>query len=294
MKYKIITLLFLVTGCISESFSQTGITIKLIEQDVVSKEVTQPRFPGGEDALHGFLIKNIRYPYILVRTDMEGEVDLKFAVDKEGNVEDVGVLKGFDPLADDEIIRVMKIMPKWIPAESDGEPIRADLRLNVQFNLNDELRGLAIQMKDSVDDYSYIEHPIVTENRIKSEELAAVKLHLDSAQRTGVEEVQPDPSLNRSPEFPGGNNALETYLKENMKYPKRAIKYGIEGRAIFNLQISSDGEISKIWIFKSLFPDCDEEAFFLIKKMPKWIPGLKNGEPASMEVMLPVAFVLPK
>jgi len=79
-----------------------------------------------------------------------------------------------------------------------------------------------------------------------------------------------------------------------MKYPKRAIKYGIEGRVIFNIEVSAEGEISKIWLFKGVFPDCNEEAYYLIKKMPKWIPGLKDGVSVAKQVMLPISFELPK
>lgn len=274
MKHKIIALLIFITIWITEASSQTGITARLIETETTIEGTTKSRFPGGEGTLYDYLIKNIRYPYILVQTEMEGDVDLKFSIDKEGKAENIAVLKGFDPLADDEIIRVIKNMPKWIPAESDGKPIDANFRLNIHFSLNDELKELAKQMKDTANEYSYVEHPIIAEYRMKTEELAtAAKLPENSDIEPDKEQTQVDFSLNRSPEFPGGTNALEAYLKENMRYPKRAIKYGIEGRTIFNLLISPEGgEISKIWIFKSLFPDCDEEAFILIKKMPKWYP----------------------
>lgn len=113
-------------------------------------------------------------------------------------------------------------------------------------------------------------------------------------QTDSISNMQSDTLRNRLPEFPGGQKALSEYLKTNLKYPKRAIQMNLEGRVVFNLSVSSDGEITKIELFKGLYSECNEEAFFLIKRMPRWIPGLKNGKPAAMQVMLPIAFVLPR
>ena len=293
MKHIIIAITIFIYG-FSLLSAQTGITVKEIKPDNGIENVIEARFPGGKEALSGFLENSIRYPYILVKTGMEGDVDLAFTIDTDGTIRNVQIKKGFDPLADDEVVRVIGGMPKWIPAQMEDEPVVSEQSLNIHFSLNGELRELALQMKDSANENSYVEHPSVIENRERFKILSDNVLQNDSLQTENIPEANPDPSLNRTPEFPGGQEALNSYLKANMKYPKRAIKYGVEGRAIFNLQISAEGEISKIWIFKSLFPDCDEEAFFLIKKMPKWIPGLKNGVPTAMETMVPIPFVLPK
>jgi len=285
MKYLLVFLLSLFHGT-PYTTTQTGISAKLIEPQATTEGFTNAKFPGGEEKLYEYLSHNIRYPYILVKTEMEGEVELKFKVTDTGIITDTEIIRGFDPLADNEVIRVVKSMPAWQPAQHEDENADAEQKLIISFTLNDELKELAKKIKDTADENSYIQHPAMqTENKELTE-------NVDND--TEIKEAQPDPGLNRSPEFPGGQQALEAYLKENMRYPKRAIKYGISGRSIFKLQISPEGEISKIWIFKSLFPDCDEEGYFLIKKMPKWIPGLKDGKPATMEVMLPIAFELPK
>jgi len=293
MKY-IFLIITIFTYSFPQILAQTGITVKSTKKSDNVENVAEARFPGGEGVLYSFLENSIRYPYILVKTEMEGDIDLTFTVNTDGTIGKIQLKRGFDPLADDEVIKIIKEMPKWIPAQSGDEPIVSEQSLNIHFSLNDELKQLALQMKDSANEYSYIEHPAVKENRERIKLLSENIIQNDSVQTKNSPEVHSDPSLNRMPEFPGGQDALSAYLQENMKYPKRAIKYGVEGRAIFNIQISAEGEISKIWIFKSLFPDCDEEAFFLIKKMPKWSPGLRNGVPTAMETMIPIPFVLPK
>ncbi len=244
--------------------------------------VIPPLYKDGEKTLYDFLETNIKYPPILIKIKMEGDLELKFNVAKDGSVKDVEIVRGFDPDADDEVIRVLQAMPKWSPALLDGNPVNFTQHLSVTFKLTDTLIAQAK------------EQPKNEEQKLTNES-SLVMIPTDTL--TQIEEkqiVQESDSLNTDPQYPGGQEALDTYLKTNMKYPKRAIKYGIEGRVIFNIEVSAEGEISKIWLFKGVFPDCNEEAYYLIKKMPKWIPGLKDGVPVTKQVMLPISFELPK
>lgn len=286
MGYKTIILtLTLLFFCIGVA-AKDGITVRPIQMGALTDNTTAPQFPGGEEGLFSFFDDNIVYPRLLVKIEMEGDINVLFTIDKEGMVKDIEITKGFDPMADKETLRIVKAMPRWTPATRDGEAIDIQQGLNVSFTLNDELREDVKKNGVSMPEPPPINDPLIEDAVKKMNEMKRVNDSISIAQS--------DPSLNRYPEFPGGQEALDTYLQTNMKYPKRALQYGIEGRAIYNLLIEPDGEISKIWVFKSLFPDCDQEAFYLIKKMPKWTPGLKDGKPVAMQVMLPIPFVLPK
>lgn len=278
------TALFIFLFCIlTPVYSQKAVTAKLLTKETSSLNgVIPPLYKDGEKALYEFLETNIKYPPILIKIKMEGDLELKFNVAKDGSVKDVEIVRGFDPDADDEVIRVLQAMPKWSPALLDGNPVDFTQHLSVTFKLTD---ALIAQAK---------EQPKNEEQKLTNES-SLVMIPTDTL--TQIEEkqiVQESDSLNTDPQYPGGQGALDTYLKTNMKYPKRAIKYGIEGRVIFNIEVSAEGEISKIWLFKGVFPDCNEEAYYLIKKMPKWIPGLKDGVPVAKQVMLPISFELPK
>ena len=99
------------------------------------------------------------------------------------------------------------------------------------------------------------------------------------------------------PEFPGGMTELTKFIQENMRYPKKAIKKGIEGRVICQFTIKKDGSISteNITIIRSPHKLLNKEAIRLIKKMPKWKPG-KNykGEVKDFKYTIPITFKLPK
>jgi Ca-activated chloride channel family protein len=90
-------------------------------------------FPGGIEALMEFLAQNLKYP----NTDagIQGKIVLKFIVEKDGSITDVQVIKSLHELFDAEAIRVVKLMPKWIPGKQNGNPVRSYFTLPVSFTL---------------------------------------------------------------------------------------------------------------------------------------------------------------
>jgi len=112
-----------------------------------------------------------------------------------------------------------------------------------------------------------------------------------------VEEAmaQPPPPVNIQtiPSFPGGEPALQQYLKEQVKYPELAKKNGIQGRVVVGFQVEADGSLSSIRVLRDIGGGCGEEAIRVVKGMPKWLPGKNNGVPAPREYTLMVTFKAP-
>lgn len=96
-----------------------------------------------------------------------------------------------------------------------------------------------------------------------------------------------------APAYPGGETALETYIRENMKYPKPAQDNGIEGVVTVEFTVKTDGSIGQIKIVRMLDPDLEQEAIRLVKQMPAWTPAEKGGQAVDQTVTLPVKFTLP-
>ena len=96
------------------------------------------------------------------------------------------------------------------------------------------------------------------------------------------------------PEFPGGMAKLMPFIQENMRYPKIAIKKGIEGRVICQFTVTKDGSIENVFVVRGLHKSLDKEAVRIIKKMPKWKPGKRKGENADYKYTIPVEFKLNK
>ena len=95
------------------------------------------------------------------------------------------------------------------------------------------------------------------------------------------------------PEFPGGSQKLFEYLIENTHYPEIAEKNGVQGRVVVTFMVEKDGRITEAKIAKSVDQSLDEEAIRVVKSMPKWKPGMCNGEPTRVKYTVPITFRLP-
>ncbi len=92
------------------------------------------------------------------------------------------------------------------------------------------------------------------------------------------------------PRYPGGTNALMTYLRDNIKYPAEAAKAGIQGMVIVQFVVGKDGTVRDIKPVKSVSPELDAEAVRVVAAMPKWVPGYQRGEAVNVRYTLPVNF----
>ena len=98
--------------------------------------------------------------------------------------------------------------------------------------------------------------------------------------------------VDQQPSFPGGTNALNTFIASNLKYPAVAQENGIQGRVIVKFIVEKDGSISNVEVDRSVDPDLDNEAMRVVKAMPKWIPGQINGKAVKVECSHPFVFRL--
>ncbi|MGN0257261.1 MAG: TonB family protein [Bacteroides sp.] len=94
-----------------------------------------PQFPGGNRAMMAYIGQNIKYPAEAVAKGIEGRVVVQFVVNKEGDLQDIKVMKSIDPLLDQEAIRVISSMPKWTPGKLKGEAVNIQYTLPIQFNI---------------------------------------------------------------------------------------------------------------------------------------------------------------
>lgn len=114
------------------------------QKEVVEEEVTEPyryveqmpEFPGGEEARVKYFIKNLRYPPMAKESSIQGTVYLTFVVSKTGQISNVQVVRGIGGGCDEEAIRVLKMMPNWIPGRQNGKPVPVQFSLPLKFTLN--------------------------------------------------------------------------------------------------------------------------------------------------------------
>ena len=96
--------------------------------DVVDEH---PHFPGGNGALLDWLSKNIHYTSGCA--SIQGRVVVSFFVEPDGSLSDIELVRKVAPELDEEVLRVVKAMPKWIPASQNNKPIRAKFTMPITF-----------------------------------------------------------------------------------------------------------------------------------------------------------------
>jgi periplasmic protein TonB len=99
-------------------------------------------------------------------------------------------------------------------------------------------------------------------------------------------------SIEKQPEFPGGEAALYEYLRENIKYPRMAVEVGIQGTVYIGFVIEKDGKLSNIRVERSPDKLLADEALRVVSAMPAWSAGKQSGMPVRVSFYLPVKFKL--
>lgn len=231
------------------------------EADVYEVVENMPEFPnGGMTALKKYLSDNIRYPEAAHKAGIQGRVTVQFVVGKDGSIGNVSILRGVNADLDAEAIRVISSMPKWKPGTQKGEPVKVKYTVPVMFRLTPE--------------------PVE-----KIDETTVVGYHTPVAGE--VYDV-----VDKMPEFPGGMTGLMQYLSKNIRYPAEAQTKGIQGRVTVAVIINTEGKAVNASIVRSVDPSLDAEALRVVRTMPDWVPGTKDGKPVNVKYTFPVTFRL--
>lgn len=93
------------------------------------------KFPGGEYKRMKFLTKNIEYPVGARDNGIQGTVYVGFTIETDGTFSDIKIIQGINEELDNEAIRVIKLMPNWIPGYLDGEIVRTNFCHPIRFVL---------------------------------------------------------------------------------------------------------------------------------------------------------------
>jgi periplasmic protein TonB len=95
-----------------------------------------PEYPGGDFALRKYIAENIKYPPVAHKNGIKGMVYVRFCVTYEGVVEKVEVVRGVNPILDQEALRVVQSLPKWAPGERKGKKVSVWYSVPINFQLN--------------------------------------------------------------------------------------------------------------------------------------------------------------
>ena len=123
----------------------------------------------------------------------------------------------------------------------------------------------------------------------KSDELLEIVGEIDDEDIIGGEVYQ---IVEQMPEFPGGEAKIVEFISKNIHYPQAAKEKGIQGRVFIGFIIEKDGSISNVRNLRSVDSELDAEAMRVVESMPKWKPGMHEGEPVRVYFQIPIHFKL--
>ena len=245
----------------------------------------RPSFPGGYKALQEFIEKEKKHPDEALKKREAGAVYVVFTVDTLGNIVRPRVATSVSPSLDREALRIVRKMPKWIPAKEGNKKINMDFTVIIRFYAPPDPDEIIFKLDCGL-----------------PKELEA------PADINKIYDV-----VDTMPSFQGD---LMTYLYNETRYPAIAEGTGAEGRAIVTFVVERDGSISHIKIARSLasrftipiidsmtaeyrqkakahnraLQAMDEEAVRVIKAMPKWNPGKYHDTVVRVSFVLDVPF----
>ena len=93
-----------------------------------------PQFPGGASEFMKWLTKNLKYPEVARRKNVKGRVVAEFIVNKDGSVSDLSIVEHLNEACDHEVLRVLRMMPKWQAGVMDAKPCRTKVCIPIVFN----------------------------------------------------------------------------------------------------------------------------------------------------------------
>ncbi|MCB9189989.1 MAG: energy transducer TonB [Flavobacteriales bacterium] len=96
-------------------------------------------YPGGNMAMYQFLGAEIKYPLEAQEKNIQGKVYLKLYIDSLGNIIEIEVEKSAHPILDKEAVRCVALMPKWIPAKLNDQPVNSTVRLPINFTIGPDM-----------------------------------------------------------------------------------------------------------------------------------------------------------
>ncbi|MEZ0484950.1 energy transducer TonB [Fibrella aquatica] len=190
--------------------------------------------------MKAFLAANLRFPEKAYQQKVEGDVYVAYIIRSNGSIANPEILKGIGAGCDEEVIRMVKTMPKFKPGYQGETPVAVKVNQKIAFYLN----GGAEPSSDYIGEVFTI--------------------------------------VEKNPEFPGGEQAFNAFIANNLRYPEEAKKKGIAGDVYVKYIIRKNGSIANPEILKGLGAGCDEEAIRLVKALPKYKPGAQQGDPVAV------------
>lgn len=235
-----------------------------------------PIFNGEIGSEVDYIIDHYRRPADAPEKVMN--VEIAFVVEKNGKLSNIEIKghqrltsKGVEerpvpPSVKKEVMRILTAMPAWTPATKNGKVVRYKEEILV----------------------SVMDRETKAKEAREATEAREKKIRESKASGKVYDVAETFPS------FPGGDAALISWIKANIKYPAKAKEKGVTGRVVVTFIVEIDGSLTDIKVNRNTAPEFkaefEAEAIRLVKAMPAWNPARNTGVVVRYRYTCPIVF----
>ena len=119
-----------------ESISEFLKVPHMQEERIVQFPEEYPRFPEGNEKILSFVAENLHYPPEALERGLQGRCVISFIIETDGSISGAKVIKSLGSSLDSEALRIVNLMPKWIPAKDKGKAVRSECTIPIVFRIN--------------------------------------------------------------------------------------------------------------------------------------------------------------
>ena len=239
-----------------QAYSEIADSIPSQKIFTISEET--PVFPKGKEAMSQYIDNELQYPIEAIKNRIEGTVYVKFKVLPDGSLKHIHIIKGLPNGGfgiNEEALRIVKSMPKWIPGKEKGVAVTVVYTLPIKFQIDSDI----------------FQEPLTSASN---------------------KEINYETLVDEMPTFIGGQEKLFEFFAQNTQYPISARLKNIEDTVYVGFIVMSDGSIEYVDIKKGISDceKCNKEALRVVSLMPDWKPGKLDGLPVNVAFTVPVRF----
>lgn len=175
------------------------------------------------------------------------------------------------------------------PVIKDDKDVKEEMPPMVKMNR--ETKAISTETKDGVEDRNIV----ADRSTVATPEQIIPKIEKPVAEAPKVEAPKEDIEkkiftfAEQQPTFKGN---VQAWLTSHLQYPASAADNNIQGKVVVKFVVGRDGSVSRAEVVRGVDPALDREALRVVNSMPKWNPGMNNGQPANVWFQLPITFKL--
>ena len=175
------------------------------------------------------------------------------------------------------------------PVIKDDKDVKEEMPPMVK--MNKETKAIGTETKEGVEDRNIV----ADRSTVATPEQIIPKIEKPVAEAPKVEAPKEDIEkkiftfAEQQPTFKGN---VQAWLTSHPNYPASAADNNIQGKVVVKFVVGRDGSVSRAEVVRGVDPALDREALRVVNSMPKWNPGMNNGQPANVWFQLPITFKL--